>query len=221
VVQLSGLPSVLVLVGLALGWQQEVLRQGGFLVVAVVLYFVAKALWRRYVSKEDQTSQNLAKQIEGLQALLRVERQSQDDLLRTENTAKHRALTQQQASREQELQALRSESVKVREQLERQLAEARADLERQSGALIRVQEARVSEAMAVVRSVEVQREANEILERLLKALAESNSALRDEVQDLRGALAHAVTHTRRADPRRESAGAQEAGDPPDGEDGHD
>lgn len=194
----------------AQSWELQLLREGGFAVVAIILYIITKKLWQRYSRKEDQQVQGLTKTIETLQKALEEARNSSDGLLKTENTSKQRALQDEQKKREEELQRLRAESIKLRDQLEDQLEKARTECDRLRKAheirqndlyeqINRMQEQRVTEAMNVVHAVEAQKEANEILERMVRALAESNEYLRKESSELREALTEAAIAGNMAD----------------------
>jgi hypothetical protein len=176
---------------------EEGFRQGGFAVIAIVLYVIAKALWKRYIDKDDSQIKQLVAQVKAQQELIESERKAREALLHTENTAKNQALDSQQAQRLQEVSALRRETVQLRELLEKQLGDSRADNERLHKQLSDAQELRVEEAMKIVHAAEAQREANDVLESLVQALASASRESRAESQAIRQLLEQ---HLQRMEP---------------------
>jgi Mg2+ and Co2+ transporter CorA len=172
-------------------------RQGGFAVIAIVLYVISKALWNRYVDKDESQIRQLVEQVKAQQELIEGERKARERLLHTENSAKNQALDSQQAQRLQEVSNLRRETVQLRELLEKQLGDLRSDSERLHKQLSDAQELRVEEAMKIVHAAEAQREANDILESLVQALASANRESRAESQAIRQLLEQ---HLQRMEP---------------------
>lgn len=137
------------------------MRQGGFALAALVLFYGMKYLWQRFVKNDDARLKELNERLA-----------SQDREIKAASKRREDEIAEM---RERELQArgdLQNTVDVARKTLEDERTRGAASLIELHQQLAKINEVRVDEAMQVVRAAESLKDTNDILEKLLHALAE-------------------------------------------------
>lgn len=189
------LPSILVfatVVPSEQGLVEVAMRQGGFALAALVLFFGLKYLWRRFVKNDDARVKELTDRVGAQDREIRAAAKKREDEISGMRDREYRDRGELQRAVDQARRSLESERARS--------AESMLDLSQQLAA---INEVRVAEAMQVVRAAESLRDTNDIVEKLLHALAER--ACRAEH------LASKLAGSALGDGRADHAGTADAG----------